>query len=79
MSRKLAARAAQETGLDIGLIKRFLPVAAAATMGALSKQTDGGATLKRDSGTSGLLSGLLDSDGDGSVVDDLLSFGKRLF
>jgi hypothetical protein len=72
VSRQLAARAAGNTGIDVATIKKLLPVIAAATMGAMSKGSQGS-----DKGLSGLLGGLLDSDGDGSVVDDLLSLGKK--
>ena len=71
-SRTLAAHAANQTGIDVSLVKKFLPVVAAAAMGAMSKDTNAG-----NSGIGGLLSKFIDSDGDGSVVDDLLSFGKK--
>ena len=56
------------------MIKKFLPIVAAATMGAMSKGSDAGR-----SGLGGMLGKFLDSDGDGNVVDDLLSLGKKLF
>lgn len=79
VSRQVADHASTQTGLDAGIIKKFLPIAAAAVMGALSKQTNGGASLGGSgaSGALGALSGLLDSDGDGNVLDDLLSLGKK--
>ena len=50
-------------------------------MGALSKETSAGSSLadKGNEVASGLLGRLLDSDGDGKVVDNLFSLGKRLF
>lgn len=80
VSRKLASRAADKTGLDVGAIKQFLPIVAAAAMGAMSKQTHGGTALSgqnASSGLAGMLGGFLDSDGDGSSLDDLLSLGAR--
>jgi hypothetical protein len=71
-SRKLAAHAASQTGIDVGMIKQFLPIIAAATMGAMSKSTSGG-----QSGLGSLVGKFLDADGDGNVVDDLLSLGKK--
>jgi hypothetical protein len=71
-SRKLAASASSQTGIDVGLIKQFLPIVAAATMGAMSKSTNSG-----QSGVGSLLGKFLDADGDGNVVDDLLSLGKK--
>jgi len=79
-SRTLASRAAESTGLDAGIVKKFLPLVAAVAMGALSKQTGAGAKLGSGSGGAlGALGALLDSDGDGQVVDDLLALGKKLF
>lgn len=80
VSREVAQRASAETGLDVSLIKKFLPLAAAATMGAVSKQTSGGTGLAESGagGVLGMLGGLLDSDKDGSIADDLLSLGKKL-
>jgi hypothetical protein len=75
VSREVAANAAQSTGINESIIKKFLPLAAAAAMGAMSKETSNGAGLAQQ-GT-GLLGKLLDTDGDGSVVDNLLSIGKR--
>lgn len=81
VSRKVADQASAQTGLDTGIIKKFLPLLAAAAMGVVSKQTAGGANLAEGSsgGALGMLSGLLDTDGDGQIVDDLLSLGKKLF
>ena len=73
-SRKLAADASDKTGINVDLIKQFLPIVAAATMGAISKDTNAGR-----SGLGGMLGKLIDTDGDGDVVDDLLSLGKKLF
>lgn len=73
-SRQLAARAASQTGIDVNTIKRFLPLIAAATMGAMSKGTNRG-----QSGLSGLLGQFLDSNRDGSIADDLAALGKKLF
>jgi hypothetical protein len=78
VSRDVADRAATKTGIDAGTIKKFLPIAAAAVMAALSKRTAKGSSLQ-SAGGGGLLSGLLDSGGDGIGVDDLLRMGKKLF
>lgn len=73
-SRQLAARASEQTGIDVSAIKKLLPLVAAATMGAMSKGSSAG-----KSGLGGMLGKLMDADGDGKVVDDLLSLGKKLF
>jgi hypothetical protein len=71
-SRNLAAQAADKTGVDVDLVKKFLPVVAAAAMGAVSKGSKGGG-----SGLGSLLGNLVDADGDGLDVGDLLSLGKK--
>ena len=80
VSRNVAGRASTQTGLDVGVIKKFLPLAAAAAMGAMSKQTGRGSSLSQadSQGALGMLSGLLDSDDDGQIFDDLLSLGRKL-
>lgn len=91
VSRNVAGRAAEETGLDSGVLKKMLPMLAALAMGGLSKQTQKGGALdvitQASTGRSqgggsdalGALGSLLDSDGDGEVVDDLLNLAKRFF
>lgn len=39
VSREVATRAAQQTGIDSGILKKMLPVLAAMAMGSLGKQT----------------------------------------
>ena len=81
VSRRVADRASAQTGLDVGVIKKFLPLVAAAAMGAVSKQTAGGANLAEGGrgGALDMLSGLVDTDGDGQILDDVISLGKKLF
>src|SRR6056297_543114 len=82
VSRRVAADAAQETGIDVGKLKQMLPLVAAMAMGSLSKEgADGGAFREEQGGGSGglggLLSGMLDGDRDGSVTDDLFGMAKK--
>ena len=80
VSREVAARAASNTGIDVGTIKQMLPMVAAMTMGAASKETQqAGISSASGSDTMGMLSKMLDSDGDGSVADDLLGLAKKFF
>ena len=44
VSRKVAARASEQTGVSDSIIKKMLPIIAAMAMGALSKKTSGGGT-----------------------------------
>lgn len=89
VSRNVAARAAERTGVNDSLIKQMLPVVATMVMGALSQKTAGGTAVTPGPGhgadaadTSGgglgdLLGGFLDADRDGSMVDDLLGMAGR--
>ena len=87
VSREVASRASQQTGVSSDLLKKMLPVVATMVMGGLSKQSNSGAggaltdllgAGKQQSAGQNLLTSFLDSDGDGSVADDLLGmFMKR--
>lgn len=75
VSRKVAAGAAEKTGIDPAVLKQMLPLLASLAMGALAKQkkgaTTGGAAAAQPGGLAGMLEPLLDRDGDGSIVDDV--------
>lgn len=86
VSRNVAAHAAQKTGISSSIIKKMLPVIASMAMGALSKNAGNqgllGSLLSSGSNkksATGLIGSLLDSDHDGSVVDDLFSMAVKLF
>jgi hypothetical protein len=97
VSRNVAGRAAQQTGLEPSILKKMLPMVAAAAMGQLGQQSAGGGGLlgqlagsvlgggtqqgatQESSGMAGVLESFLDSDGDGAVVDDLLSMAQKFF
>ena len=80
VSRQVASHAAQQTGVSSDLLKKMLPVVATMVMGGLSKQSNsGGGALagllgggNDSSAGQSLISSFLDSDGDGSIADDLL-------
>jgi hypothetical protein len=82
VSRQVASRAAAQTGIGEGVLKQMLPVVAAMMMGAMSRQVSrpagpqagtaaGGQTLM------GMLSPMLDSNRDGSIVDDVVGMIGR--
>lgn len=71
VSRNVAQNASAKTGLDPGLLKKMLPMLAMLVAGYLAKQrpeADAPATAGRRGG----LGGLLDLDGDGNPLDDIL-------
>jgi len=82
VSRQVAARAASQTGIDAGILKKALPLVAALMMGAMARQGGGpslgsslGASLggsPQGGGLMSMLTPLLDRDRDGSMIDDVL-------
>ena len=81
-SREVASQAAKDTGIDVGILKKMLPMIAAMAMGSLSKQSRQGGPLsdlssRDEAAGGGLLGGFLDRDNDGSVVDDLLGMARK--
>ena len=86
VSRNVASRAAEQTGISSAILKKMLPMVATLAMGALGKKASGldmlGAVLGGGSPPQSQLSGLsafLDFDKDGSVADDILGIAKKLF
>jgi len=88
VSRQVAGHAASNTGIDAGILKQMLPIVATLVMGAMSKQAANSARpgFERDapagdvqqSPLGGLLNAFLDTNKDGSIVDDVLGmFFKR--
>jgi hypothetical protein len=75
VSRQVAAQAGAQTGLAPDVMKRMLPLVATLVMGAMSRQaqTGGGSSLAgvNAGGLLDLLGGALDSNKDGSMLDDI--------
>lgn len=85
VSRNVASRAAEQTGISSAILKKMLPMVATLAMGALGKKASGlnmlDAVLGGGSPPQSQLSGLsafLDFDKDGSVADDILGIAKKL-
>ncbi|MDH3377350.1 MAG: DUF937 domain-containing protein [Gammaproteobacteria bacterium] len=82
-SREVASQAAKSTGLDLGILKKMLPLIAGLAMGSMGKKASGMGGLSQLAGSgsaSNALSGLssfLDMDGDGSIADDVLNLAKK--
>ncbi len=83
VSRSIATRASEQTGIGSDILKRMLPMVASLAMGALSQQASQTGMLSSQAQTqpSGLggLSSFLDFDGDGSIADDLLDIAAKKF
>lgn len=76
VSREIATRAADQTGIGADVLKKLLPLAATLMMGAIAKQhaqvgstSLGGQTT--GGGLAGMLGGLLGQSADGSGIGDV--------
>lgn len=74
-SRQVATQAAQQTGIDSSILKKMLPMAATMLMGSLGQQSQQQPQAQQQS----MIAGLLDADGDGSMMDDVLGMAGKLF
>ena len=70
VSRTVAKDASARTGLDPSLLKKMLPMLAMLAAGYMAKQRAG--ADQQATGSRGGLGGLLDLDGDGNPLDDIL-------
>jgi hypothetical protein len=81
VSREVASRASNSTGIDSGILKKMLPIIASMVMGSLSKQASANKMMDSSSAPSNdmldMLGGLLDTNKDGSVVDDLIGIAGK--
>ncbi len=77
VSRQVATRASQQTGIDSAILKRMLPLVAAMVMAGLSRQANAPGAGTRNPAAAGdslisMLSPILDRNRDGSMIDDVL-------
>jgi hypothetical protein len=87
VSRAVAAQAAETTGLNGDTLKKMLPLLAMAVTGVMAKQGDTGllgqvvGLLGGEQGGSAALGlgKLLDRNGDGNPLDDVLGMAGKLF
>lgn len=77
VSRAVAGRASEQTGIGTDVLKKMLPVVATLVMGSLSKRAATGPSGTSDTAAGGLLSSLLDQNRDGSVADDVMGMLGR--
>jgi hypothetical protein len=82
VSRQLATETGAQTGLAPDVMKRMLPLVATLVMGAMSRQAATGGASSSGAGPGGLLEmlgGALDSNRDGSPLDDITGMLGRAF
>lgn len=78
-SRQVASQASAQTGLDNSVLKQLLPMVASMTMGSLGKQAQQTQNLQSDNNLMGMLGSMLDQDGDGSAMDDIMGMASKFF
>lgn len=75
-SRQVATQVSQQTGVSTDILKQMLPMIAMTAMGSMGKaQSQQGSSTMTN-----MLTSMLDQDGDGSAIDDVLGMlmgGKR--
>src|SRR5262245_27510744 len=83
VSRQVASRAATQTGIGEGVLKSMLPVVAAMMMGTMSKgmapagAAQAGVAAGSGDALLGMLTPMLDSNRDGSMIDDVIGILGR--
>ncbi len=81
VSRNVATSASKSSGISSSILKKMLPVVASIVMGTMSKQIFGGNSSGRRAATKqsrGIVASMLDSDNDGSVIDDILGMAFKM-
>jgi hypothetical protein len=94
VSRAVAQNAASQSGLDPSLLKKMLPMVAMLITGLMAKHAGGsspsgglggllggllGGSPSGASGASGGLASMLDMNGDGNALDDILRMAGKAF
>ena len=79
-SRAVASQAVTQTGLSADVLKKLLPIAATLVMGSLARHQAGSLnSFTGGGGLLGVLTPMLDQNGDGSVVDDVMNRVGKMF
>ena len=77
VSRAVASRASEQTGIGADVLKQMLPMVATLVMGSLSKRAASVPSGASETAAVGLLSSLLDQNRDGSMADDVMGILGR--
>jgi hypothetical protein len=79
VSRAVAQNAASQSGLDPSVLKKMLPLLAMMVAGYMAKPHGAGAGTATPGGAAKGIASMLDLDGDGNPLDDILQMaGKAL-
>lgn len=78
-SRNLAGQAAQQTGLDSGMLKQLLPMVASMAMGAAGKQAGAQGLQQNQGGIMDLVGSLMggSQNNDGFGLDDIMGIAGK--
>ena len=79
VSRTVATNASSKTGIDPTLLKRMLPILAMLAAGYMAKQRGTADAAPDATPRRGGLGSLIDMDGDGNPLDDILRMGGKFF
>lgn len=85
VSREVAGEAATSTGLNVETLKKMLPMLVMLAGGILAKRGQGGGGLLDQLGGmfggqgAGSLGKMLDANGDGSPIDDVIGMAGKIF
>ena len=75
VSRQVAARAAQSSGMSPDILAKMLPLVAALAMGSMARRasaaSSSGLGAAQPGGLIGMLTPMLDANRDGSMMDDV--------
>jgi len=77
VSRRVASHASAQTGIGSDVLKAMLPVVATMVMGSLSRGTRQQEPEQQPQGLLGMLTPMLDSNRDGSAMDDILGMATQ--
>ncbi len=77
VSREVAGKAAQQTGLDVGILKQLLPMVASMAMGGLGKQAQSQGVQGDSNGLLDLVGSMIDKRGDGIGLDDIMGIAGK--
>jgi hypothetical protein len=77
VSRSVAGRVSEQTGIGTDILKRMLPIVATMVMGGLSRQNSMAATSEPGPGAGGFLTSLLDQNRSGGIADEVVGMLGR--
>jgi hypothetical protein len=76
VSRQVAQRASEKTGIGVGILKQMLPLVATMVMGGLARNANASDSAdvapNRAGGIMAMLTPMLDRNRDGSMMDDII-------